>query len=81
MLSEKSPTDYTGLEFEIDRQVQAEEIDWFPSAGGGDANVEMKNAFTALENEMKAVFDTMEDSFNKVAPAITDAKDIVTSKG
>ena len=41
----------------------------------------MKNAFTALENEMKAVFDTMEDSFTKIAPAITDAKDIVTSKG
>lgn len=41
----------------------------------------MKKAFEALESEMKAVFSTMEDSVSKVLPAITDAKDIVTSKG
>ena len=48
-LQQKSPTDYTGLEFEIDRQVTEEEIDWFPSVGGGDADAELKAAFSSLE--------------------------------
>lgn len=81
VLNNKSSTDFTGLEFEIFRQVEAEEIDWFPSAGGGDAEGELKSAFESLEAEMNKVFATMEDSVSKVMPAITDAKEIVTSKG
>ena len=34
-----------------------------------------------LEQEINMVFSVMKDSIEKVTPAITDAKDIVASKG
>ncbi|MCB0369611.1 MAG: hypothetical protein KDD45_09250, partial [Bdellovibrionales bacterium] len=49
VLKQKDKTDYTGLEFDIDRQVTAEEIDWFPSLGEGDAEEGIKAAFKKLE--------------------------------
>lgn len=81
VLKQKDSTDYTGLEFEIDRQVGLDEIDWFPSFGEGDAEEALKNCFTSLEAEMNYIFETMEDSANKLLPTLEDSRNILTSQG
>ena len=40
----KSPTDFTGLEFEIDKQVGDDNTDWFPSMGESDSEGELQVA-------------------------------------
>jgi len=37
VLSLKSPTDYTGLEYVIDKNVNEEDVEWFPALGEGDS--------------------------------------------
>jgi inositol 1,4,5-triphosphate receptor type 1/inositol 1,4,5-triphosphate receptor type 3 len=36
----KSPTDFTGLEYEIDKKVNEEDVEWFPALGEGDTEGE-----------------------------------------
>lgn len=38
VLKEKDPTDYTGLEFDINYKVNNEDVDWFPAMGEGDSD-------------------------------------------
>jgi hypothetical protein len=70
VLENKDQTDYTGIEFDINCQVENEEIDWFPSMGEGDAEEELKTAFKALEAEMATVFEALEDSVGKIKPTV-----------
>ena len=81
VLKRKDKTEYTGLEFEVDKQVNNEEIDWFPSLGEGDAEEELKTAFRKLEAEMDTVFGILEDSTGKIQPTIDDSIKILTSCG
>lgn len=52
----KSPTDFTGLEYEIDKKVNEEDVEWFPALGEGDTEGETEKVIGDLEAEIKNVF-------------------------
>lgn len=73
VLRQKDPTDFTGLEFDIDLKVNSEDVEWFPSMGEGDAEGEVEKEIERLEGEMNSVFTVMEETVGKSKQTLEDA--------
>ena len=70
----KSPTDFTGLEFEIDKQVREDNVEWFPAMGEGDSGGELEGVMGTLETDINNVIKVAEDAVEKGKKTLKEAK-------
>lgn len=73
----KSPTDFTGLEYEIDKKVNEEDVEWFPALGEGDTGGETEKVIADLESEIKNVFDNLSKTVDIGSTTLKDARSAV----
>lgn len=58
----KDPTDFTGLEYEIDKKVNEEDVEWFPANGEGDSEGAIEKVLGELETNINSVFSVVDQS-------------------
>jgi hypothetical protein len=73
----KSPTDFTGLEYEIDKKVSEEDVEWFPALGEGDSEGETEKVITELEDGIKSVFNHLKKVVESGKNTISEALSVV----
>jgi inositol 1,4,5-triphosphate receptor type 1/inositol 1,4,5-triphosphate receptor type 3 len=61
----KSPTDFTGLEFEIDNKVKGEDVEWFPAMGEEDTEGEVEGKLTELTTDIDEIIKVVSETVEK----------------